>query len=209
MVAGLFGSIRPPARRRKGLVVTLGKGRVPDSVVLAGVAREIGLRVTMTLVGVASGPATDGLALVAEGAVSGWLCRLRATLGFMEEQESEAARSLLVRCERLGAARRRARLHAGLRSSRATDRTGVPAESERLAAARPVAGALVLERHLTEPREGIPDVLRVVDRQTTSAPRIDVCKGAVGKLRTLLRAESWPARMIARAYAQTGDRRAR
>ena len=50
----------------------------------------------MTLVGMASGPATDGLALVAEGAVSGWLCRLRATLGFMEEQESEAARSLLV-----------------------------------------------------------------------------------------------------------------
>jgi len=82
------------------LVVTFGKGRVPDSAVLAGVAPEIGLRVTMTLVGMASGPATDGLALVAEGAVSGWSCRLRATLGFMEEQESGAARSLLVRCER-------------------------------------------------------------------------------------------------------------
>ena len=53
----------------------------------------------MTLVGMASGPATDGLALVAEGAVSGWLCRLRATLGFIEEQECEAARWLLVQLD--------------------------------------------------------------------------------------------------------------
>jgi hypothetical protein len=55
------------------------------------------------------------------------------------------------------------------------------------AVACPVAGALVLEHHLAEPRERVPDMRRVVDRQTTSAARIDVRKGAVGKLRTLLR----------------------
>ena len=75
-VAGPSGSIRPPARRRKGLVVTFGKGRVPDSAVLAGVAPEIGLRVTVTLVGMASGPAADGLSLVvhlgSETAVTDW-----------------------------------------------------------------------------------------------------------------------------------------
>ena len=66
---------------------------------------------------------------------------------------------------------------------------------------RPIPRALVLERHLAEPREGIPHMRRVVDRQTTSAARIDVCKGTVGKLRTLLRAERWHARMIARTPA--------
>jgi hypothetical protein len=50
-----------------------GKGRVPDSVVRAGVAREIGLRVTMTLVGMASGPAAHGR-LSSDGAVSGGVC---------------------------------------------------------------------------------------------------------------------------------------
>jgi hypothetical protein len=47
-------------------------------------------------------------------------------------------------------------------------------------AARPVPRVFVLERHLIEPREGIPNVRRVVDRQTTSAARIDVRKGVVG-----------------------------
>ena len=65
-----------------------------------------------------------------------------------------------------------------------------------------VARALVLEHHLAEPCQGIPDMRRVVDRQTTSATRIDVCKGAVGKLRTLLRAERWHRRMIARTHTQ-------
>ena len=77
------------------------------------------------------------------------------------------------------------------------------------AAARPVPRGLVLEHHLTEPREGIADMRRVVDRQTTSAARIDVRKGAVGKLRTLLRAEPCHPRMIARPTPRTGERRAR
>ena len=77
------------------------------------------------------------------------------------------------------------------------------------AGARPVPRALVLEHHLTEPRERIPDVRRVVDRQTTSAARIDGCKGAVGKLRTLLRVEPWHPRIIARTDARNGDARAR
>ena len=75
------------------------------------------------------------------------------------------------------------------------------------AAARPVPRALVLEHDLTEPREGIPDVRRVMDRKTTLAARIDVCKGAVGKLRTLLRAERWHPRMIATTH--TRNRRGR
>jgi hypothetical protein len=57
---------------------------------------------------------------------------------------------------------------------------------------------LVLERHLAKPREGIPDMRRVVDRQTATAARIDVCKGAVRKLRALPRAKRWHPRMIAR-----------
>ena len=77
------------------------------------------------------------------------------------------------------------------------------------AAARPVARGLVLEHHLTEPRKGIADMRRVVDRQTTSATQIDGRKRAVGKLRTLLRAEPRHPRMIATTDAQTGDRRAR
>jgi hypothetical protein len=75
--------------------------------------------------------------------------------------------------------------------------------------ARFVAGGLVREYHLAEPCEGIADVRRVVDRQTTSAAPIDVSKGAVGKLRTRLRAERCHPRMIATPDAQNGDRRAR
>jgi hypothetical protein len=37
-----------------------------------------------------------------------------------------------------------------------------------------------LERHVTESRERIADVRRIIDRQTASAARIDVRKGAVG-----------------------------
>ena len=57
------------------------------------------------------------------------------------------------------------------------------------AVARPVSGGLVLERHLTEPRQSVPDVRRVVDRQPPAPGRVDVGKGAVGKLRALLCAE--------------------
>ena len=69
--------------------------------------------------------------------------------------------------------------------------------------ARPVPRALVLEGHLAEPREGIADVRRVVDRQTTSAARVDVCERTVGKLCSLLRTKRWHAQMIAR----TGETR--
>jgi hypothetical protein len=72
--------------------------------------------------------------------------------------------------------------------------------------ARPVPGAVVLERHLAEPRERIPDVRGVVDRQPTPAVRIDVGKRAVRKLRTFLRAERWHARMIARTDLRTAKR---
>src|ERR671922_1654937 len=57
-------------------------------------------------------------------------------------------------------------------------------------AARPIPRGFVLERHLAEPCEGIPDMRRVVDRETALAARIDVGEGAVGKLSSLLRAES-------------------
>lgn len=70
----------------------------------------------------------------------------------------------------------------------------------------PVPRALVLERHLVEPRERISDVRGVVDRQTTSATRIDVCKGAVGELRALLRAEPCRGRMFARTIRRNRDR---
>jgi hypothetical protein len=40
-------------------------------------------------------------------------------------------------------------------------------------------------------------VRRIVNRQTTAAVRIDVCKGAVGKLRALLRTQPWHAGMFA------------
>jgi hypothetical protein len=43
---------------------------------------------------------------------------------------------------------------------------------------------------------------RVVDRQTTPPARIDVRKGAVGKLRTLLRAERSHPGMIATTHTQ-------
>src|SRR4029450_3435437 len=69
--------------------------------------------------------------------------------------------------------------------------------------ARLVPRALVLEGHLTEPRESIPDVRRVVDRQTTSTARIDVCERAIGKLCSLLRAKRWHAQMIARTGGPT------
>jgi len=72
-------------------------------------------------------------------------------------------------------------------------------------AARPIARPVVLERHLAEPREGIAHVRRVVDRQTTSAARIDVRKGTVGKLRTLPGAKRWHRRMI--AAPQPGPKR--
>ena len=75
-------------------------------------------------------------------------------------------------------------------------------------AARPVPRGLVLEHHLAEPREGIADVRRVVDRQTTSATRIDVGKGAVGKLRALLRAQRWHALHDRKNPPGTGERRA-
>src|SRR5215213_8023284 len=67
--------------------------------------------------------------------------------------------------------------------------------SSRLRARSP--SAFVLEGHLAEAREGIAHVSRIVDRQTTSAARIDVCEGAVGKLRTLFRAKRRHAFMIA------------
>jgi hypothetical protein len=63
---------------------------------------------------------------------------------------------------------------------------------------RLVPRALVLEGHLTKPREGIPNVRSVVDRQTTSTARIDVSERAIWKLRSLLRAKRWHAQMIAR-----------
>ena len=40
-----------------------------------------------------------------------------------------------------------------------------------------VPRAFVLEGHLAEPRESIPDVRRVVDRQTTSTARIEGASG--------------------------------
>jgi len=60
--------------------------------------------------------------------------------------------------------------------------------------ARAVARVVVLERHLAEAGERVPDVCRVVDRQAASAARVDVCEGAVGQLRTLLRAKRWHVR---------------
>ena len=90
-------------------------------------------------------------------------------------------------------ARRQLPLRLQLRADEADGHDPVLLGRSQQPAARPVARALVLEGHLAEPREGIPDVRRVVDRQTTSAPRIDVCKGAVGKLRALLRAKRWHA----------------
>ena len=63
--------------------------------------------------------------------------------------------------------------------------------------ARPVPRGLVLEHHLAEPRERIPDVRRVVDRQATAAVRIDVREGAVGKLAARLGAEPCHLAMIA------------
>jgi hypothetical protein len=44
----------------------------------------------------------------------------------------------------------------------------------------PVPGSVVLKGHLTEPREGIPDVRRVVDREAPFAARIDVREVPVG-----------------------------
>lgn len=74
-----------------------------------------------------------------------------------------------------------------------------------LAAQQPIARlvprALVFERHLAEPCEGVPDVRRIVDGQATPAARVDVGEGAVGKLRALLGAKRWHARMIARTDA--------
>lgn len=74
---------------------------------------------------------------------------------------------------------------------------------------RPVAGLFVLERDLTEPCERIPDVRRVMDRQTASARRVDVRKGAIRKLCALFRGEGWHARMIAsgRSYDPSTRRR--
>src|SRR4051794_10648768 len=70
--------------------------------------------------------------------------------------------------------------------------------------ARPVTRVLVLERHLAEPSEGIPNVRRVVDRQPTSPVRIDVREGAVGELRALFRAEPSHAHMFARTRWAAG-----
>jgi hypothetical protein len=69
--------------------------------------------------------------------------------------------------------------------------------------ARLVPRALVLEGHLTEPRESIPNVRRIVDRQTTPTGRIDVCKRAVGKPCSLPRAQRWHAQIIARTDGPT------
>src|SRR4029450_8721770 len=64
--------------------------------------------------------------------------------------------------------------------------------------ARLVPRALVLEGHLAEARESVAHVRRVVDRQTPSTARVDVCERAIGKLCSLLRAKRWHAQMIAR-----------
>jgi hypothetical protein len=63
-------------------------------------------------------------------------------------------------------------------------------------AARHVARLFAFERDLAEARERIPDVRRIMDRQTPAAIRIDVREAAVGKLRTLLGGERWHAQMI-------------
>jgi ketosteroid isomerase-like protein len=67
----------------------------------------------------------------------------------------------------------------------------VPLGGAQQPAARPVPRVVVLEGHLAEARQRIPDVRRVVDRQAALAVRIDVRKGAVRKLRALLRPKGW------------------
>jgi len=62
---------------------------------------------------------------------------------------------------------------------------------------RPVPRVVVLERDLAEPRECIAHVRRVVNRQAAFAVRIDVCEGAVGKLRAVLGAKRRHALIIA------------
>jgi hypothetical protein len=64
--------------------------------------------------------------------------------------------------------------------------------------ARPVPRALVLERDLTEPREGVPHVRRVVNWQATPTTRIDIGEGTIRKLRTLSRPKRRHTGMIAR-----------
>ena len=66
--------------------------------------------------------------------------------------------------------------------------------------ARAVTPGVVLEGHLVETREGVPDVRRVVDRQA-ALHGLNRCRQrrCVGKLRTLLRGERWHRRMIGRS----------
>lgn len=45
---------------------------------------------------------------------------------------------------------------------------------------------------------GFPDVRCVVDRQTTSTARVDVCERTIGKLCSLLPTKRWHAQMVAR-----------
>ena len=100
-------------------------------------------------------------------------------------------------------ARRQLALRLQLRADETDGHDPVLHRRPQQAVARAVPRGLVLEHHLAEPREGIAHMRRVVDRQTTSAARIDVRKGAVGKLRTLLRAERCHPRIIARPDTQS------
>src|SRR5688572_5899807 len=54
-----------------------------------------------------------------------------------------------------------------------------------------LAGDIVDERGLVEPRKGVPHVRRVVDRQTPASLRVDVREGAVGEARACAGGELW------------------
>src|SRR5215212_621403 len=94
-------------------------------------------------------------------------------------------------------ARRQLQVRLQLRADEANRHDPVLLGRSQQPAARPVPRGFVLEGHLAEPCEGIPDVRRVVDGQTTLAARIDVREGAVRELRALLGSKRGHAQSVA------------
>jgi len=140
-----------------------------------------------------------GIHLVAAGLGDGRPVQL-SSLGqdprpAVAETLQERGRSLDVgqqeghQADRQGDPARCSRLRAELSCDEADRHDAVLLRRPQQPGARPDAGVLVLEAHLVEARQRIPDMGLVVDRQAPAAPGVDVGEGAVRQLRARLRAK--------------------
>ena len=85
----------------------------------------------------------------------------------------------------------RADLRAELAAEEADRDDAEPLGRSKQPGPRPVAGGVVLEPDLVEPRQRIPDMGLVVDREPAAARRIDIGERAVGQSSALRGVQLW------------------